>query len=107
VSEEVSAGSEDVSAGRVSEEVSEGSEEVSARRVSEEVSAGSEEVSAGSVSEEVSAGRMSEEDAARTKGSKLQMKIPFRGWNNNIKVDIQVTWRDSAEQIQRVQNMAQ
>jgi len=59
------------------------------------------------VSEEVSAGRVSEEDAARMERSKLQMKIPFRGWNENIKVDLQVTWRDGAEQTQRVQNMAQ
>lgn len=59
------------------------------------------------MSEEVSAGRVSEEDAARMERSKLQMKIPFRGWNENIKVDLQVTWRDGAEQTQRVQNMAQ
>lgn len=33
--------------------------------------------------------------------------IPFGGWNDNIKVDLQVTWRDGVEQIQRVQNMVQ
>jgi hypothetical protein len=64
-------------------------------------------VKANDVSEEVSAGRVSEEDAARTERSKLQMKIPFGGWNDNIKVDLQVTWHDGVEQIQRVQNMAE
>lgn len=58
-------------------------------------------VKANDVSEE---GKVSEEEAACTERSKLLMKIPFGGWNDNFKVDLQVTWRDGVEQIQRVQN---
>jgi hypothetical protein len=50
---------------------------------------------------------VSEDDAACTGKSKLQMKILFGGWNDNIKVDLPVTWREGVGQIHRVQNMVQ